>query len=232
MRNDSEQARNLKQLLEHLDADQPPEDPPACEPVTQLVIGLLQWEATRKQAESAFAKLMEHLVDINELRVSHDRELVSIIGQNYPRAEERIARLQEVLNEIFVREHGVAMSSIASKSKKEQRAYLDSLPGLPPYVAAQVMLLAYGGHALPVDEKLVSLLAQQEILEPETSPAQAESTLLRQIKASEAVHAHALFQSWADSSKAPRRSRRQSGSKTAKKKAASKSSNGTQSKQK
>jgi len=226
MRNDSHQAQNLKRLLERLDAEYHPDDPPASEPVTQLVIGMLQWEATRKQAETAFSKLMEQLVDINELRVSHDRELVGVIGQNYPRAEERIARLQEVLNAIFVREHGVALHSIASKGKKEQRAYLDSLPALPPYVAAQVTLLSYGGHALPVDEKLVSLLAQEEILEADMTPAQAESTLLRQVKAVEAVHVHMLLQAWADANKAPRKSRAQSPSKASKKKTAAGNSNG------
>jgi len=212
MKQNSPEAQNLKRLLERLDAEHHPDDPPATQPVSQLVIGLLQYETTRKQAETAFSKLMNQLVDINELRVTHDREVLGIIGQNYPQAEERIARLQEVLNEIFVREYAVAMHSIADSGKKEQRAYLDSLPALPPYVAAQVTLLSFGGHALPVDEKLVALLVQDEILEADTPLAQAESTLLRQVKAAEATHVHMLLQAWADANRSPRK-KSQSGSK-------------------
>ena len=198
MRNDSPEARNLKQLLESLDAKHHPDDPPASDPVTQLVIGFLQWGATREEAESAFAHAMQELVDINELRVSHDEELVELFGQNYPNVWERTARMREALNAIYVREHAVAMHSIAEKSKKEQRAYLDSLPGMTPYVAAQVTLLSFGGHALPIDQKLVDLLVQQEILQEGTTPAHAESELLRQVRAAEALHTHMLLQAWAD----------------------------------
>jgi endonuclease III len=200
----SAQPQNIKTLLTKLGRKYKPDDPPASDPVTQLVIGMLQWEATRKQAEQAFSRLMNELVDINEIRVSHDSELVAILGTNYPKVDERIARLREALDAIFVREHGVAMSSIADKGKKEQRAYLDALPGVPPYVAAQVTLLSFGGHALPMDQKLVALLAEEAILDADTPPAQAESTLLRQVKAADAVHAHMLLQAWADDSKANR----------------------------
>jgi len=201
MKQDSADAKNLKPLLQQLETRYKPEDPAASEPVTQLVIGMLQWEATRKQAEQAFSKLMNELVDINEIRVSQDYELVSLIGQNYPRVDERVARLRETLNAIFVKEHGVVMSSIVNSGKKEQRAYLDALPGVPPYAAAQVMLLSFGGHALPVDEKLVSLLAQEQVVSADTPPGKAEGSLLRQVKAADTLHAHTLLQAWADDHK-------------------------------
>jgi endonuclease III len=218
MKQDSPEAKNLQKLLKKLDRQYKPDDPPASDPVRQLVIGMLQWEATRKQAEQAFSKLMNELVDINEIRVSHDTELVAILGQNYPRVDERVARLREALDAIFVREHGVAMTSIANKSKKEQRAYVDSLPGMPPYVAAQVTLLSFGGHALPVDPKLIQLLADESILDPAIDPIHAENTLLKQIKAADAVHAHMLLQAWADDHRGGRSTKRS----TKKKKAAPK----------
>lgn len=211
-------AANIKPLLKKLDRQYKPEDPPASDPVTQLVFGMLQWQATRKQAEQAFGRLMNELVDINEIRVSQDDELVQLIGQNYPLVDERVARLREALNDIFVREHGVAMHSIAQKGKKEQRTYLDSLPGVPQYVAAQVMLLSFGGHALPLDDKLLQLLAGESVVEEDTSPAQAEGSLLRQVKAAETLHAHTLLQAWADDSKAGRARAAAAGSKTGKKK--------------
>lgn len=203
MKADSNAVKKLTSLLEKLKSAYSPQEPPASEPVTQLVVGFLQWQATVAQAEAAFTTLMEPLVDINELRVSHDYELIDIIGPAYPLAEARVARLRESLNEIYVREHAVATHSIASRGKKEQRAYLDSLPGMTPYVAALVTLISFGGHAMPVDEKLVELLADQGIVDAETPCDEVESFLLRQIKATEALESHLLLQAWADDKNPP-----------------------------
>ena len=179
------------------------EDPPPRDPVAQLIVGFLQWNATAAQAEDAFAALMDQMIDVNDLRVSHPHELVEVIGPDYPQASVRCIRLREALHEVYRREHDIQMHSISGKSKKEQRAYLDSLPGTTPYVAAQVTLLSFGGHAMPVDEKLCALLIENDCLNPDTLPADAESHLTRQIKAGDALEAHLALQAWADKKKMP-----------------------------
>ena len=179
------------------------EDPPPRDPVAQLIVGFLQWNATAAQAEEAFAALMDRMIDVNDLRVSHPHELVEVIGEDYPQASVRCIRLREALHEVYRREHDIHMHSISGKSKKEQRAYLDSLPGSTPYVAAQVTLLSFGGHAMPVDDKLCALLIQQDCLSADTTPADAESHLTRQVKAGDALEAHLALQAWADKKKMP-----------------------------
>lgn len=190
-------------------------------PTVQLILAFLQWEATTRQAETAYGKLMAELVDLNELRISLDDELIAIIGPRYPMADERIARLREALHEVYLREYDVEMHSVLDANKRDQRRYLDTLPGITPYVAAQVMLLAFGGHAVPVDEKLLDLLADADAVpEDVTDPAPAEAWLSRQIKAGDSVEAHLLFQAWSDTTK-PRRkrtTRRTAAKKTTKKK--------------
>jgi len=190
--------KKLAALLKKLGSQYEVEEPPPRDPVAQLIVALLQWRATREAGEEAFGRLMAELVDYNDLRVSHPHELIELIGPDYPLASERVIRLREALHEVFVREYAVSMQSIAGKPKKDQRAYLDTLPGVTPYAAAQVTLLSFGGHALPVDEKLVALLAQQGVLEPQTPPAAAESWLMRQVKADEGLRAYLLLQAWAD----------------------------------
>ncbi|MEO1236132.1 MAG: hypothetical protein AAFX76_05020 [Planctomycetota bacterium] len=180
------------------------EDPPPRDPVAQLVVGFLQWNATQAQAEDAFAALMAAMIDINDLRVSHPHELVEVLGEDYPDAAERVIRMRESLNAMYLREHDIHMHSVAGKGKKEQRAYLDGLDGIPPYVAAQVTLLSFGGHAVPVDDKLCALLIDAGCLDEGTTPADAESYLVRQIKAGDALEAHAALQAWADGQPDPR----------------------------
>ncbi|MBB6428647.1 hypothetical protein [Algisphaera agarilytica] len=179
------------------------EDPPPRDPVAQLIVSFMQWDSTRTKAEDAFVALMEEMIDVNDLRVSHPHELVEVIGKDYPNAVNRVIRLRESLHEVYAREHDIQMHSIAGKGKKEQRAYLDSLPGIAPYIAAQVTLLSFGGHAMPIDDKLLALLINEGCLHEGTSIADAESYLVRQIKAGDALEAHLALQAWADKRKAP-----------------------------
>ncbi|XAM00433.1 hypothetical protein OT109_03395 [Phycisphaeraceae bacterium D3-23] len=200
---DTKHIKALNALLKKARSAWKGEEPPPLEPITQLVVGFLTWNATSKQAEGAFDKIMSQVVDLNELRVSLNFEIVEMIGVRYPQAEERAIRLRESMHEVFEREHDWRMHSVKTKGKREQREYLDTLPGIPPYVAAQVALLCFGAHALPVDDKLAALLIAQGVAEDGATPAEIESWLLRQIKAGDALDAHLALQHWADGKKMP-----------------------------
>ncbi len=175
-----------------------PEPAEPLEPIAQLVFSFLCWNATTRQADTAFGKIMSQVVDFNELRVSHAREVVEMIGVRYPDADSRVIRMLEAMNEIFDREHDYRMTSAKAKGKREQREYLDSLPGMPPFVAARVALLAFGAHAMPVDDRLLSLMVKAEVFDPETKTTEAEAWLTRQIKAGEAEEAYLALQEWSD----------------------------------
>lgn len=191
-------AKKLAALLKRL---KPKDAPPQRDPVEQLVVSFLNWETTRRNAEQAFEKLMSRMVDINELRVTFEPEIVEIIGGDYPMAAQRVMRMREALNEVYLREHDIHMNTIANKGKKDQRHYLDSLPATPQYVAAQVALLSFGAAAIPVDNKLVALLAREEVIDPATRPEQVESFILKNIKADDALDTHLRLAAMADDSK-------------------------------
>lgn len=169
------------------------------EPIAELVFSFLMWNTTAKQADTAYGKIMAQVVDLNELRVSHASEVIELIGVRYPDAQRRVIRLLQSMMEIFEREHDYKMTSILSRSKRDQREYLDTLPGIPPFVAARVALLAFGAHAMPVDDRLLVLLVKAGVFDPETSVTEAESWLMRQVKADDSQHAYLALQAWADS---------------------------------
>ncbi|MGB1125444.1 MAG: hypothetical protein ACPG4Q_09575 [Phycisphaeraceae bacterium] len=169
------------------------------EPIAELVFSFLMWNATARQADTAFGKIMAQVVDLNELRVSLTNEIIEMVGVRYPDAQSRIIRMLQSMMEIFDREHDYKMGSLAAKNKREQREYLDTLPGMTPFVAARVALLAFGAHAMPVDDRLLTLLVKAGVFEPGTSAVDAESWLTRQIKAGDAMDAYLALQEWADS---------------------------------
>lgn len=195
---DPKQEKAFAAVLKKAKAAHNGEEADALEPIAELVFSFLTWNATTRQADTAFGKAMAQVVDLNELRVSHPNEIIELIGVRYPDAQRRVIRLLESMMEVFEREHDYRMTSIGSRGKREQREYLDTLPGIPQFVAARVALLAFGAHAMPVDDRLLALLVKAKVFEPDTTPTDAESWLTRQIKAGEAEEAYLALQAWAD----------------------------------
>lgn len=196
-------------------------------PVAQLIFASLEWEATRAQAEAAYTRLMAEMVDYNDVRVTHAHDLVRILGPDYPLVHERIERLNDVLQEIFRREHATSLDNLENLNKKQARTYLDTLPGMTPYVAAQVMLVCLGAHAVPVDQTLTDLLKAEDAVDEDASLPDAVSFVERQFKAGQGLEAHLLLRAWVDAgpkrvSTAPKTRKRAAAPKKAAKKAAKK----------
>ncbi len=214
MNNEARFAKKLTTLLNRLKKSVGAEQPEPLDPINQIVLGFLQWESTTKAAKAAYDRLVSAMVDHNDLRVSHPQEIMTAIGVKYPLAKERAGHLLAALQGVYLREHAVTLERLARRPKKEVRAYLDSLPGMKPYVAAQVTLLCFDGHAVPADEALAELLRKEGVVDPEASVEQIGSFLERRIRASDAVKAHAALRVWVDA-RGGRRSSGSTGKKTA-----------------
>lgn len=200
MKNSPVYAKKLPAFIKRLKAKHAAPAPEACDAITHLVVGMLEWNASRKTAQAGLTKLLSVLVDLNDLRVSHLKEVVDILGERYPLVTERVARLHDVLQAVFDREHAVTLEALAKRSKKDLRDYLGSLPGITPYAAARTILLAFEGHAVPLDDRQLDLLKQEQIIDPEASVEQAATFLEHHIKAGEAVDLYVHLRQWADDS--------------------------------
>lgn len=180
----------------------------------QLVWSYLVWEAGAARAEAIAAKLCESFVDLNEFRVCLPSELAGFFGLNYPRAAERAERVRATLCDIYEREHEVSLQSLQEMNKREAKAYLDSLEGIPLYVASRTFLMGLGGHAFPLDERLLALLAAENAVPEGESVQGAASWLERQFRSGEAAPAFAALEAWADEHTAKRLSKKTSARKS------------------
>ncbi len=185
-----------------LPAHDPSEPLPARDLVELLIFSFLQWEATAAQARLAMRRLREACVDDNEIRVCLPHEVADVLGERYPRQTERAQRLRSVLNDIYRREHAVTLSHLTAVGKKDARAYIESLEGIPPYVAARVGLIGLQIHAIPADHRLADLLVSGGGI-GDSDPAAADPLvaghlLERAIRAEDALSMHAALQAWAD----------------------------------
>ncbi len=194
-------ARPFASLMKKLRSTYEPVPYEQRDPITQLVLGFLQWEASRKQAEAALGRIQTAVVDNNELRVSHIHEVVTMIGPSYPRCEERVARMREAMHEIYIREHAVSLDAPAARGKRELRTYVESLPGITPYVASHLLLTAFGVPVLPVDDRLAAQLAAADCALDGEDAAHVAAHLEKLVKTDEAMTTHLLLQAWSDDRK-------------------------------
>jgi len=191
-------ADNLESLLKKIPKGQTPDMPETREPVEMLVYCFLLWEANASKAATAYKSIINNIVDFNDLRMHLPHEIVELIGVRYPLAEQRAERLRATLRDIFLREHDVNLDSLKHMSKRDARKYLESLDGITPYVAARVLLLSLGGHAVPVDEQLRQALIKTGAADESAGIEELTSWLERQIKASHAAETHYALQTWTE----------------------------------
>ncbi|UCD74282.1 MAG: hypothetical protein JSV91_10875 [Phycisphaerales bacterium] len=198
MKNASICARNLTTLLKKIGGALPPRPPVPDDPIEVLVMSFLMWESATEKAAAGYEAIMKQVVDFNDLRVSMPHEVAGWLGPDYPRALDRAQRLRAVLRSIYLREHAVSLDRLRKLGKREVRKYLESLEGILPYVAARVMLLCFGAHAVPVDDQLRTRLIQAGAADVSAEVPSLAAWLTRQIKAEDGLQSHYAFQRWID----------------------------------
>jgi hypothetical protein len=214
-----ETADRLSALLARARARHKPPEGPAPSPlagedpvVAELVRSFLVWEAGAAFADRALRAIRSAVVDLNELRVFLPEEIAAMFGEGDPRAQERGERLRAALNDVFAREHDVRLSHLSEEGgKRDLRAYLDTLDGMHPFVAARVSLLCFGGHAFPIDGRLRDCLAKARVCAPDQPPPEVAPWVERHVRAGEALPCYLALEALVDS-QAPKTPRPASGS--------------------
>ena len=200
----------LKTLLKKLGSHEPV--PSAGEgetgyddPIAVIVFSFLLWESTTQQARDAMNKIVESVVDFNDLRVCLPGEVVAKIGARYPNGIERAQRLKDTLHSIYLAHHAVSLDSLQSAGKREVRSFVEGLKGIPPFVSSWVLQRCYEVHTIPVDDRLVDLLVEKGVLTEVADPSEVGKWLARQVKSSDGRKVEAALRAFVDSSPKPTR---------------------------
>jgi hypothetical protein len=200
-------ADRLQKLLQRLQKEYGEVTEPQRNDIDELIYSFLLCNNTAARAEGALHKLREGTVDDNDLRITLTLDLIQIIGERFPKATERLDRVRAALNEIYLREYEVTLKPAREKSKRDARMYLESLEGMLPFVAARVLLLRFGGHAIPLDEQLLELLIGEGVFDDDADILVAQSFLERSIKAADAADAYLRLQAWSEENRGGKKSK-------------------------
>lgn len=188
MKHGGEYAKRLRHLFNQLIRRYG--KPVPCEPTDplgQMLIAILNGNTSHHKAMTAFRRLREQMVDLNELRVTPVSELARALGPSIPQAEVKAQRIVDVLNDIRRRHDTLDLSFLKQRGRREAREYLESLEGVDRATAASVTLMSLGGHAIPVDELTLQVLKKEGAVSPGADLVEVQSFLEHHIAASDAM---------------------------------------------
>jgi endonuclease III len=193
MKTATKYAEELRSLLRRLLKDGKPPARQAQEPLHALVRGAMSYDMPDARAEEAMRAIDGEFVDLNELRVATELEVHEFLGIKYPAIEKRVNMITLALNNIFEREHTLSLERLRTLSKRDARQFLHELPEIHPFVEAYVMLMAFDGHSVPVDDLILQYLRDEEAIDPETPLAEAHRFLEHHLKAEECYEFYVLI---------------------------------------
>ena len=174
---------NKQRLLSHLftaarrAAEAEPELDEPRPVLHEFIYALCREDATREQADRAFAILCERFFDWNEVRVSSVRELEEAFA-GLTNASGRAERLSAFLREVFDTEFSFDLDKqLLKKGLKLAAKQLASYEASNDYIGAWVMQRSLGGHAIPLDAPTLRCARRLGLLDGNQDDADARASL-------------------------------------------------------
>ena len=186
MKNATKHAETLRSLFKSILKEGKPPHFEKMDPLKALVRGSMSFDVSDHRADDVVRLINREFVHLNELRVATELEVQELLGVRYPQIEKRVEMITAALNDIFEREHTLSLDRLKTLSRRDARNFLRELPGIHPFVEAYVMLFSLDGHAVPVDEEILSMLRDEDVIEEDTSLEEAQRFVEHHLKTGEA----------------------------------------------
>lgn len=157
-----------------------------------LVRAAMSFDLEDARADQAMVLIEKEFVDLNELRVATDLEVQELLGARYPDIEKRVAMITQSLNHIFEREHTMNLERLRALSKRDARQFLMDIPDMHPFVEAYVMLHAFEGNCVPLDQRMLEYLVESGAVDAAATLEEAQRFVEHHIKAEDAYEFYRL----------------------------------------
>lgn len=185
MKNATKHAEDVRSLFKRLTKDCKPDPKQPADPLRALVRGAMTFDVPDARTDEVMALIEREFVDLNELRVATELEVQEMLGARYPAIERRVTMITQALNAIFEKEQTLSLDRLKTLNKRDARQFLRELPDMYPFVEAYVMLFAFDGAAVPVDDVTLAYLKGHGLVEESTTGDEAQRFLEHAVKADE-----------------------------------------------
>ncbi|QDU62889.1 hypothetical protein Pan216_37620 [Planctomycetes bacterium Pan216] len=158
--------RILTKVLAQLSKRYSDEVPKEMRVLDHLLLATIQEGMSFSRSLGCYRGLLSGFHDLNELRVSHPHELQDRL-QGVPRGEEKAKRILKILQFVFETTYTFDLESMRRKPLKQAQKQLSKIAGTTDFVVCATVQRALGGHSMPVDSPMSSILAEVELIEEE-----------------------------------------------------------------
>jgi len=202
MKNSKDYSKKIQALYRTLSRKHQKVQQVGDEQVTDAIIyAIASSELSEKSASSAVKKLADHFVDWNDLRVSWIDEIVDVLHKDTQATRNIASALIQVLNGIFNQHHKVSLDALKNTGKRPARQALEKVEGISRFVVDYCMLRSLHGHAIPLTEKMLEYLRNNELVDPNADEQQIGGFLAKQIPAKNGYDFYALLRHESETSK-------------------------------
>lgn len=141
-----------------------------------LLLGVIQEGISPSRAFAVYESLLAGFHDLNELRVSHPKEIADVL-EGLPDAEGKARRILGILQFVFETTYAFDLESMKRKPLKQAERQLSKITGTNAFTVAATVQRALGGHALPIDARMCEVLARLQLIGDGEAPEQIQTCL-------------------------------------------------------
>ena len=175
------------------------------EPADAVVYAIIGENMNGPATESAIKRFADYFIDLNDLRVSQVEEILEVLGEDTPATKVIASNLKKALKAVFDGYNSVSLESLKKIGKRPARQVLDKMDGISRFVVNYCMLASLQSHAMPLTERMIEYLRNNQLVEPDADEQQIEGFLAKQISAENAYEFYVLLRRQSESRKTKRK---------------------------
>ena len=202
MKNSKDYSKKIQKLYRSLSHKYPKVRKVSHEKVIDAIIhAIISVEMSENTTDSIIRKLTAYFVDWNDLRVSRTEEIVEVLGKDTSATMDIALTITRIFNGIFNEYHKISLESLKKIGKRPAKHALEKIDGISRFVVEYCLLTSLGGHAIPLTDKMIKYLRNNELVNPAADDQQIGGFLAKQISAKNGYEFYALLRHESESAK-------------------------------
>ncbi len=208
MKNSKDYSKKIQKLYRTLSRKYPKVQKVSYEKVIDAIIyPVVSAEMSEKRTDSIIRKLADFFVDWNDLRVSRAEEIVEVLGKDTPIIMDIALTITRILNGIFNEYHKVSLEALKKIGKRPAKQALEKIDGTSRFVVDYCLLTSLGGHAIPLTDRMIKYLRNNDLVNPDADDQQIGGFLAKQISAKNGYEFYALLRRESESTKVKKKTK-------------------------
>ncbi len=166
-----------------------------------LVYAIISENMSKVAADAAIKRVDDYFVDLNDLRVSQEEEIIEVLGDDTLAIRDIASRLTRAFRAVFDGYNRGSLESLKKIGKRPAKQALEKIDGTSRFVVNYCILTSLQGHAIPLTQKMIGYLRNNELVYPGADEQEIEGFLAKRIPAAKAYEFYALLRRESESPK-------------------------------